>query len=193
MNKQNISSLGIDVSKGYLDIYHLPTQITNRYPNNREGIEALIQWIKTHSISYIVFEPSGGYERTLKDLLDTNHIPYSMVNAGRIRHFAKAKGLLAKTDSIDARVLADYGLTINPALSIKSSQSLLELKEWLIYRRQIIDAICLNHQHLEHNPSQGIAALIQQTIKALESQKDLINNKIQFLIKQSCALETKKN
>lgn len=143
-----------------------------------EGIEALIQWIKTHSIFYIVFEPSGGYERTLKELLDANHISYSMVNAGRIRHFAKAKGLLAKTDNIDARVLADYGLIINPAPSIKSSQSLQELKEWLIYRWQVIDAMCLNHQHLEHNPSQDIAILIQQTTKTLESQKDLIDNKI---------------
>lgn len=82
MNKQNISSLGIDISKGYLDIHHLPTQITNRYPNNVEGVEALVHWIKTHSASYIVFEASGGYERILKELLDANQLPYSMVNAG---------------------------------------------------------------------------------------------------------------
>jgi transposase len=193
MNERNISSLGIDISKGYLDIHHLPTQITNRYPNNVEGVEALIQWIKTHSASYIVFEASGGYERILKKLLDANHLPYSMVNAGRIRHFAKAKGLLAKTDSIDSRVLADYGLTINPAPSLKSSSSLQELREWLKYRRQVIDALCLNHQYLEHKPPQDIEILIQQTIKTLEAQKELIDNKIQLHIKQSRDLEAKKN
>lgn len=192
MNNQNISSMGIDISKKYLDIHHLPTQSTERYHNNEQGIESLLQWIKAHSVSCIVFEASGGYERILKQILEANHITYSMVNAGRVRHFAKAKGLLAKTDSIDAKVLADYGVTMNPAPTIKSSPFLQNLKEWLKYRRQIVDALTLQHQYLEHNSSQEITNLILETIKTLESQKKIIDKKIQSLIKQSSSLETKK-
>lgn len=61
------------------------------------------------------------------------------------------------------------------------------------YRRQVIDALCLNHQYLEHKPPQDIEILIQQTIKTLEAQKELIDNKIQLYIKQSRDLEAKKN
>lgn len=192
MNKQNVSSLGIDVSKNHLDVHHLPSQSASRYSNNQKGIESLIGWIKENPVSYIVFEPSGGYERLLKGLLDAQQLSYAMVNAGRIRYFAKAKGLLAKTDSIDARVLADYGLALNPPPAIRSSENLQQLRGWLKRRRQVIDGLRLNHQYLEHNSTSDIESLIIETIKLFEAQKSFIDNKIQTLIKQSQALEAKK-
>jgi transposase len=76
-----------------------------------------------------VFEPSGGYEKLLRKCLQAHSINFAMINAGQIRHFAKAKGLLAKTDKIDAMVLADYGIKIQPKSFLEVNQETQELQD----------------------------------------------------------------
>jgi len=185
MKKQKIASLGIDISKQHLDIYHLPSQFSARYENSAEGLEALRIWIHSHPVNFIVFEPSGGYEKALRSFLSMHKLEFSMINASQIRHFAKAKGLLAKTDKIDALVLADYGLKFQPKPFAGISQERQELREWLHARRKIMDSLRLEYQRLEHSPSSEIKELIYLTIEHFKAQKKCVEKKIQLLLQQS--------
>lgn len=185
MNQQKLSSLGIDVSKKHLDVYYLPEGYSSRYDNTKEGLESLREWIQTHPVNFIIFEPSGGYEKSLRFFLKVHKIKFSMVNASQIRNFAKAKGLLAKTDKIDAMVLADYGLKFQPKTPLEICEETQELQEWLDARKKIIEAIRLEQQRLEHKPCQEIQGMINQTIEHFKIQLKEIHKKIQSIIKRS--------
>lgn len=185
MKKSKISSLGIDISKKYLDVYCLPRGYSARYKNSQEGFEELLTWIKSNPVNFIIFEPSGGYERELRMFLTTHKIGFSFVNAAQIRHFAKAKGLLAKTDKIDAFVLSDYALKLQPKPFTQISQERQMLREWLYARRKIMESLRLEYQRLEHSPSKEIEMLIYQTIEHFKAQKKWVEEQLQRFLQQS--------
>jgi len=184
MKNKKISSLGIDISKHYLDVYSLPNNYSARHKNTPEGLKTLLSWIQSKSFDFIVFEPSGGYEKFLRELLTAHKVAFSMVNAAQIRHFAKAKGFIAKTDEIDAMVLAEYGLKLQPKTFTDSPQKTQELQEWVMARRKIIESLHVEHQRLEHNPSQEIKEMIYQTIDHFKAQQRAVEKKIQMLVSQ---------
>lgn len=193
MKKHQISSLGIDISKKYLDVYCLPLNFSERYENTLQGFEALLDWILKNSVQFIVFEPSGGYEKPLRVFLASKNINFSMVNASQVRHFAKAKGLLAKTDKIDALVLAEYGLKLQLKNFISTSPEVKELQEWVMARRKIIDSLRLEYQKLEHKPLEEIEKLIYQTIEHFKAQQAFVDEKIRILIQQSQSFVNKQH
>ena len=109
------TTIGIDVSKQYLDAFCHHDQQTLRVPNHPKGITALLAWIGQRTARpFIVIEPTGGYEHTLQSMLLEHGLLLAKVNARQVREFARAKGRLAKTDAIDASVLADYGQVMAP-------------------------------------------------------------------------------
>ena len=191
MKKPQISSLGIDISKKYLDVYCCPFNFSARYENTLQGFEALLLWIQKHPVQFIVFEPSGGYEKSLRVFLATHNINFSMVNAAQVCHFAK--GLLAKTDKIDAVVLAEYGLKLQPKNFIDVSPEAQALQEWIMARRKITEALYLEYQRLEHNPASEIEILIHQTINHFKTQQSFVDEKIRILIKNSPTFSSKKH
>jgi transposase len=132
--------LGIDVSKDKLDLAVDGHNDVITFANDPAGIAALLQRVGATHPSLIVLEATGGYERAvLQAALDAN-LPIARVQPARVRHFAKAQGLLAKTDDIDARLLALYARCLQPAISEKRSQNQIELEALLVLRRQLIDA-----------------------------------------------------
>jgi transposase len=96
--------IGIDVSKARLDVHVLPTTIKFSVSNDKAGIATLCERLPAN-IGRIVLEPSGGYEQFAVHALQTQQLPVCLVNPRQIRDFAKAKGILAKTDTLDAMVL----------------------------------------------------------------------------------------
>lgn len=185
MKKHQIASLGIDISKKYLDVYCLPLNFSARYENSLQGFKVLLSWIQEHPVQFIIFEPSGGYEKPLRVFLTAHTISFSMINAGQVRHFAKAKGLLAKTDKIDAVVLAKYGLKFQPKNFIDTSPEAQELQEWVLARRKITEALYLEYQRLEHKPIPEIEILGHQTINHFKTQQNFVDEKIRTLIQHS--------
>ncbi len=102
MNEYNIN-IGIDVAKNHLDVCILPSGKTKRFKNNELGIISLIEFIgNKEPIERIILEPTGGYEELVLEMLSEKNYKISLVNAAQIRAFAKANGILAKTDKIDA-------------------------------------------------------------------------------------------
>ncbi len=101
--------VGIDVSKAWLDIGIHPGQESWRIENTQKGIRRLIKRFQSMPIENIVVEATGGYEAKLVDELSLAALPVSRVNPGRVRKFAQGLNWFAKTDKIDAKVLALFG------------------------------------------------------------------------------------
>src|SRR5262249_38596226 len=105
---------GIDVSKDRLDAHVRPGRTAPPVANPPAGLDALHDWLRSLGVTLVVVEASGGYERALLTALSLGGLPVSLVNPRRVRDFAKARGRLAKTDAIDAAVLADFAETLRP-------------------------------------------------------------------------------
>src|SRR5215475_10973827 len=105
MNKA-VVYVGVDVSKAYLDVAW--AERSRRFANNKRGLSELMKWIGQSAV-HLICEASGGYERGLLDAAEQNAITLCLVPANRVRQYARAAGILAKTDEVVARVLCTFG------------------------------------------------------------------------------------
>ena len=108
--------VGIDVSKAMLDVAVRPAGRTLRFTNDEAGIVALVAEMKTLTPALIVLEATGGFETYSVAALAAAALPVAVVNPRQVRDFAKATGQLAKTDTLDANILAHFGEVIRPAV-----------------------------------------------------------------------------
>ena len=113
-SKNPTTHIGIDVSKKELEIhcYDSKLKLPSAIANTKTGINKIISKLKKCDDPHVVFEATGGYEKLLLVLLQSEGINASRITPSLARNFAKAKGLLAKTDSIDAQVLTDFGIQL---------------------------------------------------------------------------------
>lgn len=130
--------VGIDTSKAWLDGHGLPHEKYLRVPNNPEGIRKLKRWIAGFDPALVVIEATGKWHRQVQRSLFASNIPITVADPLRVRLFAKASGILAKTDRVDARVLALFGLTMSPALRPPASAAMEELKEIVVARESAV-------------------------------------------------------
>jgi transposase len=161
-------SVGIDISKDTLDIY---CSFTKRYwsiPNTPQSIEELVRELSQTSPHFIVFEPSGGYERLLMVTLACEGLHFSRVNARQIRDYARACGRLAKTDKLDAQILAQYGLKMHPRLTILSTPIQQTLQTYGLRRRQLVEMLKAEKQHLLHYSQDEIINELKKHMVVLE-------------------------
>ena len=133
------SSVGIDVSKDWLDVHVLPSGEALRLPNTSEGIRRLKRWLARFDLALVVVEATGKWHRPLRRSLDASAIPVAVVDPFRVRMFAKAQGILAKTDRLDARVLALFAAVMAPAVRAAEPQMLEELRELVVARASAVD------------------------------------------------------
>lgn len=131
--------LGIDVCKAWLDVYLHPTGQSFRFPNSKEGIKFLCKELAGFRVALTILEATGKLHRLAHLMLSQAGYPVAAVNPARPRKFAEALGQLAKTDKIDARVLAIYGAAIGPAATPVPAKTVVELQE-LVLARQAIKA-----------------------------------------------------
>jgi len=108
-------NVGIDVSKSWLDVHVLACGETLRVSNSAEGIRRLKRWLRRFDVTLVVMEATGKWHRPLHRSLFGSAIPVAVVDPYRVRMFAKAQGILAKTDRLDAQLLARYGAQCQPA------------------------------------------------------------------------------
>lgn len=122
-------TIGIDVSTDHLDAARHPGSDTVRVANTRKGQTALLRWIgDIKAVAWVVFEPTGPYHRTLEERLAAVGIPQVKVNPRQARRFAEATGKLAKTDRVDALMLARYGALLDPVARLVRTATLNRLK-----------------------------------------------------------------
>ena len=114
--EQSLIFVGIDVSKAQLDVVIRPTAQKESISNDKAGIEVLVKRLVSIQPALIVLEATGGLERALTHALAGAELPVAVVNPRQVRDFAKATGQLAKTDIIDAAVLARFAEVVRPEL-----------------------------------------------------------------------------
>lgn len=174
---------GMDIASDRLDLCFParkqgPEQ--RSFTNDRRGHTSLTRWLAKGPRVHVVCEASGGYERAVVDALQAADIPVSVVNPRQIRDFARAQGRLAKTDSLDAKVMADYGVAMKPKTTPVRSRSHREIEALLDRRRQLVDMLQMERCRLRQANQATVRKAIRGMIKALETQRD----KIEVLLKQ---------
>lgn len=175
--------LGIDVSKAKLDIA-LNEKAKIICCNNTElAIDEIISELPPAQESLVILEATGGYERLASRIFKKRGYSVAVVNAKRVRDFAKAQGKLAKTDKIDARVIWLFGKTFNPMAQPLESNAALEREEYLNRRAQLIRILTLEKQHLEH-ASNFMRKKITEHIKHLDKQLALVDKALAELIEK---------
>lgn len=122
-------TIGADISKDHIDLHRLPGGERLRITNDRKGFAAILRWIGDMPVERIVYEPTGAYHKALERVMLTHGLPLSKVNPRQARRFADAIGTLAKTDRVDAEMLARFGLLLSPRLLHPNTASFGELKE----------------------------------------------------------------
>jgi len=141
--------VGIDVSKAELEVATHDQDETRSFPNDRRGIAKLIAALEATPPTLIVFEPTGGYELALAIALVAADLPGVMVNAKRLRDFAKAIGRLAKTDKLDAQDIAHYAQAIRPQLRRVPDDQERALRDRVTRRRQLLEMVNMERNRLE--------------------------------------------
>ena len=131
--------VGIDVAKDTFCVAACPDIIKTCLPNTKDGHRRLCQILREHSIALVVLEATGGYERPIVAELLEASLPVVVVNPRQVRDFAKGMGQWAKTDPIDANVLAEFAQIVKPAPKTHATPQTAELSELVTRRRQLND------------------------------------------------------
>ena len=134
----NNDTIGVDVSKDHLDAHRLADGAARRFANDRRGHKALIKWLAQTPRYRVVFEPTGPYHRAVERALGVAGVPFVKVNPRQARRFAEATGKLAKTDRLDAAILARMGALLELQARPARSEILLELKELYVAREALV-------------------------------------------------------
>ena len=177
--------VGVDVSKRYLDVA-FPEGI-ERVSNEPEGVSALAERLREFAAALVVLEATGGYETGLVLALQRVNVPAAVVNPRQARDFARAHGRLAKTDAIDARVLARFGEVMRPAPLPPIDASREALAGLVSRRRQLVEALIAERNHLEHATA-VVIAWIEQHIAMLRDQLAQVDAAIAATVEADRAL-----
>jgi transposase len=122
MKKMSDYTIGIDIAKEHLDIYCLLGGETKQVSNDKAGFAKLIKWAANFAVEGIVYEATGSYHCCLEDALSVAGLPLVKVNTLQTRRFAQACGVRAKTDRVDAAMLARMGVALQPELTAVPSK-----------------------------------------------------------------------
>ena len=186
--------VGIDVSKAVLDIAVAPTGETWSVQNSAEGMQELVSRLQAMRPLLIVLEASGGLERRAMAGLAGAALPVVAVNPRQVRDFAKATGQIAKTDAIDAAVLALFADKIRPPIRLLKDEATQELEALVVRRRQVVDMITAEKNRLlAAPPSKRVRTAIGRTIKHLQLQLEDIDRDLDDAVRGSPAWREKED
>jgi transposase len=176
--------VGIDVAKDKLDVHLWPAGLDVRFDNTPAGIEALVERLGQFAVKLVVIEATGRYERRAAMTLMDAGFEVAIVNPRQPRDFAKSTGQLAKTDRIDARILAQFGAIIGPRPSERPAENQLVIDELVARRRQLVAMITMERNRIEQAVHMPLRRQLQYSIKALEKQLAQIEQQMLELIER---------
>ena len=162
--------IGIDVAKDGFDVHVRPGGETIRFAYTASGIRKLLRQLAAITVALVCMEATGGYEQRLATALAGNGYKVAIVNPRRMRRFADASGKLAKTDRIDARVIAHYGEVMGPQLWQRPDPAQAELKELATRRQQLVGQRTREKNRLGKAASATIRRQIRSSVTYLNNQ-----------------------
>lgn len=155
------------MAKDWLDVAERPSDAAWRVRNDEPGIAALVERLREREPSVVVLEATGGLEYPLAAALAAAHLPMVVVNPRQVRDFARATGRLAKTDALDAQVLAQFGEAVGPQPRPLPDQAHQELAALVMRRRQLVEMLTAERNRLR-TAARPVRRDIQQHIRWLE-------------------------
>ncbi len=176
--------VGIDISKSSVDVDSYPVAQPACFTNDEPGRAAAASYLRGLQPSLIVVEATGGLEAPLVGQLATAGLSVAVVNPRQARDFAKAIGVLAKTDRVDAQILARFGQAVKPPVRPLKPEETLALEAILTRRRQIIEMITAESNRLS-SAAPRIAKQIRQHITWLEKRLNEANQDLDGMLRQS--------
>jgi transposase len=185
--------IGVDVCKDFLDAHVRPAAVNKRFANTPAGIEELLAWVRPFAAERIVFESTGPYSKAAVGTLLAAGLPAVIVNARQVRDFAKGTGQLAKTDVIDAGILAHFAEVVATIVRPLPSQEILEFRELCDRRGQLVRFVAAekNHRHAAQGCSAKVLKNIDKTIAFLERQIEDLEGRMDRIIDDSETFKAK--
>jgi len=184
-NLQQASLLGIDVAKNELVVGNFDHSILKTVPNSNEGFRNILSILRNHNIKVVVVEATGGYQFAFVRFLQNHQIPVAVCNPRQVRDFAKSRGLLEKSDAIDAKVIAQFGYANRPRISNVLGEN-EQRQRYLATRRTQLTKLKMSEQNrLEHAHDPAVQASIEHIIEVLQRELDSIEELLSELV-QSC-------
>ena len=179
-----VTWIGIDVAKDALDVAWSTADKPHRLQvaNSREGLSSLIRQLPPAAHVRLVVEATGGYERRLVTALWEAEYAVAVVNPRQVRDFAKALGILAKTDRIDAAVLARFGQQVQPRLLEEDPARRAELMQLVARRRQLIELRTMESNRQEQTTAPAAQKSIRHVLQLLDQQVEQIEVEIDRLL-----------
>jgi transposase len=197
-NSQSKINIGVDTGKYQLDIHLRPLDIDFTVSNDEEGVKKAIQLIKQHTTTakqtftpHLIIEATGRLHHRLIEACGKAKLPFSVVNPARIRKFAAAIGQWAKTDKLDARLIAHYGDALKPALSCLKPDKLQKISDFLARRRQLVTMQTMEKNRLQGMPP-SLSSFIKPILTAFKNQITKLDKILLKLIDQCDEYKQKK-
>lgn len=185
--------VGIDVSKDSLDVHCRPDGTAFRVARDPEGLDALIAQLAPLEPVLVVLEASGGFEAIVTARLEVAQLPVVVVNPLQVRQFARALGKRAKTDPIDAAVIAHFAEATNPPVRKLPDEATRLLSALLTRRRQIIEMSVAERLRLQLMTSPNLRQSIQRLLKALTKEQQALDEEIGDMVRRSPAWREKED
>lgn len=174
-------NVGIDVGKSQLDLCIYERDIHFSVENNPEGIKKALGRLGRYKVARIVLEATGRHERAFVEAVLNKGLPVIIANPIHIRRYAGAIGQLAKTDKIDAWLIAKYAAVVQPEVRVHHSKSVLKIKDLLVRRRQLIEMITME-KNRHHIMPAFLKADIKRSIAHLQKQLEKVDHMLDKLI-----------
>lgn len=182
-NNQKEITIGVDTGKFQLDIYIRPLDIYFNVSNDEKGIKQALKIIKPHKPNRIVIEATGRLEHAFILACSDAKLPFVVANPVRIKKFAGSIGRQAKTDKLDAQLIAHYGEAIAPPLSTLKPENIQLMSDLLSRRRQLMTMQTMEKNRLQIMPKE-IASVIKPLLTTIKNQIEKIDTKLSKLIEK---------
>lgn len=159
-------------------MYILPTDQSERFSNDDKGIALCLQQCQREQAELIVMEATGGYESLLAGTLQAEGLAVAVVNPRRIRDFARASGQIAKTDALDAKIIARYGAILEPTRTEQINDNARRLKALVARRHQLVQMHTAESNRTEHAIDKEIKSSLATVVRTIEKQIEKIDKQI---------------
>jgi len=177
--------IGCDISKDQIDCHVLPD---GRHLVIANADKAIADFVSGCADAFVVFEATSVYDRALRAALDAAGVAFARVNPRKAREFARAAGYLAKTDKVDAAMLAHMGVALRPGATVEPSRERKQLKALLLRRRQLVDMRTAEKVRLKQTHPPGLRKDIASMIAILDRRIAKIEKAIKSLIRETAEL-----
>jgi len=162
--------VGIDIAKYHFDLHLLPEGQTAHFSNDSQGIAQCRRWLLQRRPEAILLEATGGYEQPLTIALQAAELPVIVVNPRRVRDYARAMGLIAKTDRIDAHVIAEFATTPRLAVRPLPDANTRQRQAWVARRDQLVEMRVAESGRREHAGDPDVRKSIDRMHNRLDKQ-----------------------